>query len=270
MKGDHSIFGCLSNLFAVGVAEKGLHKRIRATPRVFFFFSHRFLGFLMSRGLHAPVVKVDAGIRMRALAPIIQSGRTFGVEREANVQIVLLAADRRVQFFESVLKKKQKKQTNKQTNKSLVVVTRFLLGFSFQGGWSFETPTRFYWFFFTEFWVRAIHAPVGFSTSFTEFYRVLPSCTEFYRYRILSRLILLGFTEFFRYRISLPRCLGCSLILPSFTEFYRVLPSFGGIVFSLGRYYWVLPSLVDAVYAPVICFTGFYRVFFGIAFSFFG
>ena len=30
MKGDHSIFGCLSNLFAVGVAEKGLHKRIRA------------------------------------------------------------------------------------------------------------------------------------------------------------------------------------------------------------------------------------------------
>ena len=151
MKGDHSIFGCLSNLFAVGVAEKGLHKRIRATPRVFFFFSHRFLGFLMSRGLHAPVVKVDAGIRMRALAPIIQSGRTFGVEREANVQIVLLAADRRVQFFESVLKKKQKKQTNKQTNKSLVVVTRFLLGFSFQGGWSFETPTRFYWFFFTEF-----------------------------------------------------------------------------------------------------------------------
>ena len=82
---------------------------------------------------------------------------------------------------------------------------------------------------------------------FTEFYRVLPSCTEFYRYRILSRLILLGFTEFFRYRISLPRCLGCSLISPSFTEFYRVLEVSYSVLAGITGFYrvwWMLSMLL--------------------------
>ena len=93
------------------------------------------------------------------------------------------------------------------------------------------------------------------SRSFTEFYRVLPSFTEFYHLFFITHPTGL-------YSLFLDK----SQVGDSFIEFYWVLPSFTGFDWVLPGFYRVLPSFDSVLpsligfYLVLLDFKGFYRV----------